>query len=852
MIKKKVKPVQYAGGGYYDYIEDNRKRKMMEQLANMGGGENMPADVGGDAMGGDATSGLASGLGGGGGGMMGSLVGGGAGIFTKMLGDTVSGVSKGIRGESFKASDALGMVPIVGGILGPIAQAFEAKDERKRQNKMVADAQVAQDASYLQMYPTQGTNFSSYFAEGGYAMPYGMDMKAVGGGAIVPTGTGTNEGVIVGNKHSSGGVNLVNQGGVMIEAEGNESTDNLGGNVVIFSDRLKVPGTKQTYADVHTNLLADKQKIEKQYQKKGENSNDLVIDKFARNTYEKKLTNNDIKIKKLFITQQMENDNHGGQGGFANGGMMYPDGGTVPTRQEIDDWNNLIKFYNSNITTNNTDRAQLDRSAGNTSDDIWKQYTTANPNFKYEKDSYVKKMQTYYNDLYNNPMTQGKVGHPPSQLSDVDGWIGQNTSQYYIPTYHNGIVDNTKRVQGSINALFNPYATDVKDTYMVDQNNLVNMDSKEAITDMDLAKSFIHYAKGGVFAKGGIDPNGDETQYITYDENGNPITADMLYNNPMIVPPVRDPNNPIVMSQNKPVYVTGNKFGQEINVRGDNTPIAKNVIDPVLIKDQNPLVPQNLKSIDPVTGNETTDQTDMTDGVNKDKFDFATMAPYMDNVFNAVATSMSPKVPYPNLNKPAPLNTTFDINAPLAANVRRERAINTDIDKNTSSSSVARMSKLQNEVNTMYANNNLYTTKENTENQMENQKMMNDQQVASSNLAKIDMYNVDNAMRTKSMLSQMTGNVANAVSDFTQQQAEKNMKDLDKQRWMILSKQFKDTGVVAGNLQDTQFMKDIYKQYPDMLVSDIKNLKKSGRATDEAVKLYNEINGTTKTIKDFE
>jgi len=210
-----------------------------------------------------------------------------------------------------------------------------------------------------------------------------------------------------------------------------------------------------------------------------------------------------------------------------------PEGGTIPTRQEIDDWNNLIKFYNSQLTTTNTDRTKLDRSAGNLSGDIWNQYATSNPNFKYEKDSYIKKMQTYYNDLYNNPITQGKVGHPPAQLSEVDGWIGQSTSQYYIPTYHNGVNDVKNHIRGDVNAIFNPYATDVREAYMIDQNTLMNTDTNSVVPDPAIAKGYIHYNKfGGApsmsqFFNFGISP----TTLFIANEGGVPPTDAPTYMN---------------------------------------------------------------------------------------------------------------------------------------------------------------------------------------------------------------------------------------------------------------------------------------------------------------------------------
>lgn len=143
--------------------------------------------------------------------------------------------------------------------------------------------------------------------------------------------------------------------------------------------------------------------------------------------------------------------------GMAFGGNMFPNGGELPTAQEIDDWNNLLKYYNKKLLEGKYERNQL--NSGDLSSNIWKEYASSNPNFKYDPNTYISKMQSYYNSLQGNPLTAGIYGmkkYPSSTLSSTDNIIGEYTSQYYIPKdyYHNEQtgVDEVR--------ILDPYATE--------------------------------------------------------------------------------------------------------------------------------------------------------------------------------------------------------------------------------------------------------------------------------------------------------------------------------------------------------------------------------------------------------
>jgi len=788
----------------------------------------------------------------GGGGGMGDMLGGaGGGLFGAFSNAVSPAITEGIAGGKVDGagvfSGLASQIPVVGGLISSVIDGFSEKEKRKEKEKMARDQQITQDKAYLNQYPTQGTNFSSYFNYGGMAVPQEMQqrMKPLQGGTIVPSVTGENEGVIVGKQHDKGGVKIATGQGNIIEAEGGETVD---GNK-IFSDSLKVPGTKETFAERHAKLLKDKQKTMKKYGDRKENINDKIIDPILSDTFEKEMMNSDFLIEKLFQTQQSMNGNYGGMAGFAKDGMkigMYPDGGTVPTRQEIQDWTGLISYYNKYLTDNNVDRTKLDRSQGNLSNDIWTEYTKSNPNFKYEKDSYVKKMQQYYNDIYNSPTLGTKINrsHAPQSLSDVDGWIGQYTSQYWVPMHHTGVDANEENskgtyYKGALDFRLNPYATDKYGQYILDNNTVVDtLHNNQQVTDENMLKNFIvGFKKGGMAMR---YPNGGETD---------PYPEVQLY-------PTETQNLAWGMPNNNGQFTADNSQNPYY-IREKQNPIdTYNPTTKDIMKSINDIINKNTleKSYTPtpkVEGVEPSNMNSNNSPANNKGNGFASIAPYVDNMFNLATTLASPKVPIPNKINAAPLNTKFDINDQLAAIDRINRGSKEDIDANTSSSAIARVNKMAADVNTMSAKNSAYTTKENTENQLENTKMLNDQSISAHNFANIDRYNQDVALREKGILSSLSSNVANAVSDYGQQQAEKNMSDLDKQKWQILSKQFRDTGVVPANLQDTQFLKDVYKQYPAMLEGDIKDLKRTGRDTKDAIKLYNELNGTNKTEKDF-
>lgn len=134
-----------------------------------------------------------------------------------------------------------------------------------------------------------------------------------------------------------------------------------------------------------------------------------------------------------------------------------------PTKQEIDDWNNYLKYFNDRVKTDAISDEELDKGDGRYSaEQFAKFHMSSGKNYDY--DSQTKKMQDYYNSIYNssNPMySEGlKKNYPKPELSKVDGRIGSYTRNYYIPTYTRAELD------GKAQAVYNPYA----DTFAIAQN----------------------------------------------------------------------------------------------------------------------------------------------------------------------------------------------------------------------------------------------------------------------------------------------------------------------------------------------------------------------------------------------
>lgn len=194
-------------------------------------------------------------------------------------------------------------------------------------------------------------------------------------------------------------------------------------------------------------------------------------------------------------------------------------------------------------------------------------------------------------------------------------------------------------------------------------------------------------------------------------------------------------------------------------------------------------------------------------------FEFGKLVPYADNAVNAFLTSRTPKVRKPNLQRATQLNTTYNINPQLGEVRDAVEAASTGIVNNTSSSNVARNEIAGARLAGMRQSNALLSQRENAENQMRNQSALNNQQITSSNLAKMDAYDQAQTMRELGINSAISRNVTNAVSDYGNQTKEENMRKYQAQQILMDAKKY-GSGVGVENILENPYAVDELRNNP--------------------------------------
>lgn len=190
----------------------------------------------------------------------------------------------------------------------------------------------------------------------------------------------------------------------------------------------------------------------------------------------------------------------------------------IPSLKEIDDWNDLLKFYDKavtqkkftykkgdeEVTVDVPNREALDH--GDLSKLIYEEYIRQHPDFKYDKNSFIKKMQGYYGAIQSNPDTKNlqhagmtAVPYDPSVLSGKDAWIGSLTSQYYVPT-RTETIENDNGLNGYTKSAIDPYST-TGDYYKVLESDL--KDAKGNKVDAD--EAFLTRIANGKVIEGELD-----------------------------------------------------------------------------------------------------------------------------------------------------------------------------------------------------------------------------------------------------------------------------------------------------------------------------------------------------------
>lgn len=133
---------------------------------------------------------------------------------------------------------------------------------------------------------------------------------------------------------------------------------------------------------------------------------------------------------------------------------------STPTPEEVKAWNDYLKYFNYRQNSDGVSDEELDKGDGSYSRNTFDQYMMLN-NKPYQYDAMTKKMQQYYNDMYNtddNAMTEGiRSKYPKEQLSKQDGRIGSLTKNYYIPTYNHTRVVKDENTGQTSNVGFTAY-----------------------------------------------------------------------------------------------------------------------------------------------------------------------------------------------------------------------------------------------------------------------------------------------------------------------------------------------------------------------------------------------------------
>lgn len=190
------------------------------------------------------------------------------------------------------------------------------------------------------------------------------------------------------------------------------------------------------------------------------------------------------------------------------------------------------------------------------------------------------------------------------------------------------------------------------------------------------------------------------------------------------------------------------------------------------------------------------------------EFNFSSVAPFMDNLANLVTTSKTPNIPDPVLNSPVALDTDININPQIRQITDDTTAFNKGVTQSTSSAGVAGALKSKALSNKFRAIGDLQANKQNQEAQLRNQQAVLNQRTQAINNQLINQTNLNKAIRQDD-INRRYGSV---VSDFGQDIAnisrENNQRQLDRERFQILSRINPDA---IYQFADTSMFKDMYR-----------------------------------------
>ena len=204
---------------------------------------------------------------------------------------------------------------------------------------------------------------------------------------------------------------------------------------------------------------------------------------------------------------------------------------------------------------------------------------------------------------------------------------------------------------------------------------------------------------------------------------------------------------------------------------------------------------------------------------------FGKLAPYIDNFVSAKNTANTPQLPQPTYINPAQYNTQYDISAPLAEMRNQKNAAVQGIYDNSANSNTARLNAAGIFSKGIDASNKLYDTKINTENELKNKQVQENQSTALHNAQMRDQFNTSQYQRSIGIQNQVNQNAANAATDFEKQNLEQLTKVKDQQALYLETQKYKDTGVLE-RADATRMMDLIGKGHTVQEAKEILELEK--------------------------
>lgn len=196
----------------------------------------------------------------------------------------------------------------------------------------------------------------------------------------------------------------------------------------------------------------------------------------------------------------------------------------------------------------------------------------------------------------------------------------------------------------------------------------------------------------------------------------------------------------------------------------------------------------------------------------------------VDNVANAALTLATPKIAKPLDYKSAPMLTDIDVNPQLNQIGKSERATITDINNNTANSNVALSRIAQARLSADDAKNKVLAEEANMETQLYNQSAANNQQVANSNIDKMNQYMDRKVQRQAGIYQDISANFSNLSDDINTVINDINNRSLQEKQMMLDMLKYPDgttesvllTGVLDDALKaDPKRIETIMSLYKD-------------------------------------